>query len=93
MPTVTTTIDLEATPEQVWDILIDTGGHSTWNPFITTLADTLEVGQKLDIRIAPPGGKAMTFHPTVTAVQPAQRLAWLGHLGFPVCSTAHTRSP
>jgi uncharacterized protein YndB with AHSA1/START domain len=71
MRTITATIDLEATPERVWDILIDTIGHSTWNPFITTIAGTLEVGRKIDIRIAPPGGRAMTFHPTVTAVEPA----------------------
>jgi hypothetical protein len=83
MHTITATIDLEATPEQIWTILADTDGHSTWNPFITKLTGTLEVGQKLNIRIAPPGGRSMTFHPTVTAAQPAHRLAWLGHLGFP----------
>ena len=50
--------------------LTDTAKYSTWNPFITKLGGTLAVGQKLDVRIAPPGGKPMSFRPTVTDVQP-----------------------
>jgi hypothetical protein len=79
---VTARVILDAAPERVWQILTDTDGHSAWNPFITTMAGTLAVGQKLDVRIAPPGGKAMTFHPTVTDVDAPHRLAWVGHLGI-----------
>lgn len=80
---VSATVDLEASPEQVWEILTDTSGHARWNPFITTMAGTVAVGEKLDIQIVPPGGKTMRFRPTVTDVQPPYRLAWLGHLGVP----------
>src|SRR4051812_42918848 len=80
---ITATVDLDASPERVWAVLADTGRYPAWNPFITRIAGTLAVGEKLDIRIAPPGGKPMSFHPTVTDVQPLLRLAWLGHLGFP----------
>jgi hypothetical protein len=88
---ISATVDLDAPPERVWAVLTDTAKYSTWNPFITKLGGTLAVGQKLDIRIAPPGGKPMSFRPTVTDVQPAHRLAWLGHLGFPgLFDGAHT---
>jgi hypothetical protein len=91
MRTITATVDLDATPEHVWQVLTDTTGHASWNPFITRMAGRVEVGEKLDIRIAPPGGKSMSFHPVVTDVQPAQRLAWLGQLGFPgLFDGAHT---
>jgi hypothetical protein len=91
MRTITATVDLDSTPEHVWQILTDTAGHAAWNPFITAMAGRVEVGQKLDIRIAPPGGKSMSCRPVVTDVQPAQRLAWLGHLGFPgLFDGAHT---
>jgi hypothetical protein len=83
MRQITATVDLDAPPDRVWALLSDTANHSTWNPFIKKMAGTLAVGQKLEIRIAPPGGKPMSFRPTVTDVQPQQRLAWLGHLGFP----------
>jgi len=88
---ISATVDLDAPPDRVWAVLTDTAKYSTWNPFITKLGGTLAVGQKLDIRIAPPGSKPMSFRPTVTDVQPAHRLAWLGHLGFPgLFDGAHT---
>jgi hypothetical protein len=31
----------------------------------------------------PPGGRAVTFRPHVTAVSTASTLEWLGHLGVP----------
>ena len=91
MRNISATVDLDATPDRVWAVLTDTAKYSTWNPFITKLGGTLAVGQKLDIRIVPPGGKPMSFRPTVTDLQPAHRLAWLGHLGFPgLFDGAHT---
>jgi hypothetical protein len=83
MRTLTSTVDLDATPRQVWDVLIDGRAHAQWNPFITQLDGTLEVGNKIDVRIAPPGGKPMSFHPTVTHVEPERRLAWLGRFLVP----------
>ena len=44
----------------------------------------LEVGERLDLTIHPPGGRAdMKFKPWVTAVEPHRYLEWLGHLGMP----------
>lgn len=78
---VTTTID--APPAVVWKVLIDGAGHRAWNPFITELTGELVAGRRLRVRIAPPGGRPMTFRPTVTAVEPERRLAWLGRAGLP----------
>src|SRR3954451_3165591 len=83
MRTVTSTIELDARPEEIWQVLTDTAAHSDWNPFITELHGNLEVGNRIDVRIAPPGGRPMSFHPTVTEVEPGRKLAWLGHLLFP----------
>lgn len=83
MREISVAVDLDTTPDRVWEVLTDTAGHSSWDPFITSIAGTLAVGERLQIRIAPPGGKPMSFRPTVTEVQPPHRLSWLGHLGFP----------
>jgi hypothetical protein len=83
MRTVTSTIELDAGPEEIWSVLTDTAAHSDWNPFITELHGNLEVGNRIDVRIAPPGGRPMSFHPTVTEVEPGRKLAWLGHLLVP----------
>jgi hypothetical protein len=78
---VTTTI--AAPPAVVWEVLTDTAGHSAWNPFLTEFAGELAVGRRLRVRIAPPGGRAMTFRPVVTAAEPERELAWLGRAGLP----------
>lgn len=83
MRTITTTIELDATAEEVWDVLTDTAAYPRWNPFITRLDGTLEVGSRVQLRIAPPGGKPMVFRPIITVVEPGHRLAWLGRLLIP----------
>jgi hypothetical protein len=64
-------------------VLTDTAALSAWNPFITELTGTLRVGSRIDIRIAPPGRRPMTFHPTITHLEPGRRIAWLGRLLLP----------
>ena len=83
MRTVTSAIELDAPPARIWQVLTDTAAHSDWNPFITELDGKLEVGNRIDVRIAPPGGRPMSFHPTVTEVEPGRKLAWLGHFLVP----------
>ena len=76
-------IDIEAPPAAVWAVLTDTQSYSEWNPFIPHLAGELREGAKLEVRIKPPGGRAMTFKPTVLAVEPERELRWRGRLVLP----------
>lgn len=76
-----TQIDIDATPETVWNIITDLDQYAEWNPFIVEASGDIVVGSKLRNRMQPPGGKAMTIKPAVTAVEPAQTFEWLGHLG------------
>ncbi len=78
-----TEIEIEATPAAVWEILTDLDRYADWNPFITSTAGTVAVGEKLTNRLEPPGGKAMTFKPTVTVVEAERTFEWLGRLGLP----------
>jgi hypothetical protein len=77
-----TEINIDATPEVVWEILTDLDQWTNWNPFITSSAGRPELGEKLVNRMEPPGGKAMTFKPRVTVVEDATTFEWLGKLGF-----------
>lgn len=80
---LTTEVDITAPPEEVWRHLTDLDAFPEWNPFITRAEGAVEVGQRLTIRLEPPGGKPMTFRPTVTVVEPGVALEWLGRLGIP----------
>lgn len=76
-------IEIDAAPETVWAILTDLTAYPDWNPFITSAEGTVGVGERLVNRLEPPGGKAMTFKPTVTEVDDGRVLEWLGRLGVP----------
>ena len=77
-----TEIDIDATPQVVWQVLTDLDTYEEWNPFITSAAGKAEVGEQLVNRIEPPGGSAMTFKPKVTVAEPAETFEWLGKLGL-----------
>jgi hypothetical protein len=76
-------IDIQATPERVWQVLTDFGAYPQWNPFMTRADGTPHPGEHLTIRLQPVDGRAVTFRPTVLEATPAVRLRWLGHLLVP----------
>ena len=83
MRTIQTTAVLDVTPDIAWQVLTDFPAHAEWNPFMRRIDGDPTDGARLTVRLAPPGGRAMTFRPTVTAADPGRLLEWLGHLGVP----------
>jgi len=83
MKTVSSTVEINASPERVWGVLTDLPGHASWDPFITSISGALVPGQKLNVRIEPPGSRPTSFKPTVTSVVENRELAWLGRLVMP----------
>ena len=75
-------IEIDAPADRVWQALTDTADYS-WNPFIHRLEGKLVVGEKLQVEIEPPEGRAMMFKPTVLQVEPARKLRWLGRFLLP----------
>ncbi len=78
-----TDIEIDAPSEAVWDILIDLDGYADWNPFVVSSQGTVAVGEQLTNRMQPPGGRAITFRPKVTAVEKDRVFEWLGRPGLP----------
>jgi len=78
-----TRIEIDATPEQVWSLLLDFAAYPAWNPFIRAIEGRAESGARLKVRIQPPGRRAMDFRPLVQCVDPGRELRWLGRLLVP----------
>jgi len=76
-------IEINASPEHVWAILTDFASYPQWNPFIRSISGELKVGERLDVRLEPPGGRGITLRPTVLSAEPNRQLRWLGHLLVP----------
>jgi len=80
---IETTVEIDAPPAAVWRVLTDFPTYGEWNPFIPTIAGNVQVGERLTVRLEPPGGKGMTIEPTVLAAEPERELRWKGRLVIP----------
>jgi hypothetical protein len=78
-----TQVDIQATPERVWEVLTDFAAYPEWNPFMIEASGTAVRGERLTVRMQPAGGHAMTFRPTVLEATPQQRLRWIGRVLLP----------
>ena len=80
---IETTVEIDAPPAAVWRVLTDFESYGDWNPFIRSIAGNVREGERLTVRLEPPGGKGMTITPTVLAAKPDRELRWKGRLVIP----------
>ena len=82
MKELRTEIEIQASPEKVWQVLTDLDRYPEWNPFIHHAIGKAEVGGKVDITFKS-GSKEMTLHCTVIKAEPNKELRWRYHVGLP----------
>ncbi|RIZ67822.1 MAG: SRPBCC domain-containing protein [Methylococcales bacterium] len=80
---IRTEIEIDATPEQVWSILINFIDYPQWNPFVRSITGIAKMGEQLTVLVQPTGAKAMTFRPKVLNASPNHEFRWLGHFLLP----------
>ena len=73
-------IQIDAPAERVWELLTDFASYPQWNPFIRNISGQPATGERLRVRLVPPGGRGMTFKPRVLNAEPNREFRWLGHL-------------
>ena len=78
--TLEASIQIDATPAQVWAVLADTAAYPGWNPFIIRSSGTVRVGDTLTNIMHDATGNT-TFTPTVQVIEPGRELRWLGKVG------------
>lgn len=83
MKRLRTEISIGAAPAVVWTTLTDFDAFPSWNPFIVSIKGEPTAGSRLEVRIRPPGRRAMTFGPVVITAKPNEELAWLGRVLVP----------
>lgn len=74
---------INAAPSKVWSVLMDFEGYPQWNPFIKHIKGEAKEGEKIKVRIEPPGAMGMNFTPRILNVDENRELRWLGHFIFP----------
>jgi hypothetical protein len=80
---IETSIEIDAPAARVWEVFSDFERYPDWNPFVASLEGRVEVGERIEARLTPPGGKGMTFKPEVVAYDAEREFRWLGRLLVP----------
>lgn len=73
-------ININATPMDVWEVLIDFERYPSWNPFIQKISGHKALNSRLSILIHLPDGMKMTFKPKIIQYIENTELRWKGKL-------------
>jgi hypothetical protein len=76
-------VEIQSSPQRVWEVLTDFAAYAEWNPFIVQAAGRAVPGSRLELRMRLPGRRPTRFRPQVLDAEPAHRLRWLGRLLLP----------
>lgn len=80
MKMVTTEIEIEAPPAQVWSALTDLSRYPEWNPHIRAGTGQVAAGNRLTLRMHPAGGRPVTVRPVVLVAEPGAQWRLRGGL-------------
>jgi hypothetical protein len=78
--TISTTVDIDAPAQAVWDVLTDFAAYGEWNPSIR-IEGTARTGARLVVHMGTDSGHDTVFKPTVLAAVPGREFRWVGRLG------------
>ena len=88
MKELTTEIIINASAEQVWQVLTNFSAYREWNPFIISSSGEAIEGNQLTNQMKQ-GDKTMTFKPRLVKVEKNRRLEWIGRLWVPGLFDGH----
>jgi hypothetical protein len=75
-----TVIEINASVEDVWNVLMDHKAYPNWNPFIKQISGSTRPGEKLSATIQNEGKKPMEFAPIVLVNETNKEFRWKGKL-------------
>lgn len=82
MDEIITTIEIDAPPQAVWDVLLDFDQYDQWNPTVD-LTGRPEEGELLSLVLTLPERKPQAFRPKLLVVDEPTELRWQGRLFVP----------
>lgn len=83
MKEIRTEVDIDSSPEKVWQVLTDFGHYRDWNPFIRDITGKLNEGSRLEIQISTSTKKTRKYRPVLTKIEPNREMRWLGKAFLP----------
>lgn len=92
---ISTSIEIAATPQNVWAVLADLASYPQWHPAYRSVTGQLAAGSKLTITTTDPAtGHPRTVKVKVLTAEPGTELRWASKLlGIPVNKRSFLLSP
>jgi len=82
MKQIETAIEIKASKEAIWTVLMNFEDYPTWNPFIKSIKGKAEKGKQIEVNIQLEGMKLQTFTPEVLVFDVNKEFRWKGKLGI-----------
>jgi len=83
MKELRTEIEIQASPEKVWQALTNLENYPDWNPFIHHAIGKAKVGEKVDLDFQP-DSSGMKLHCTVIKAETNRELCWKYQVVHPI---------
>ncbi|MDD3246469.1 MAG: SRPBCC domain-containing protein [Methanosarcina sp.] len=81
---ISTEIEIFASVDRIWQILMDFAAYPNWNPYIKEISGEAKVGSKIKVHMKPEWEKkGVIIHPRIIRLEPGKELTWKGSFFFP----------
>jgi hypothetical protein len=77
------TIQIVASPSEVWWHLTNFQAYPEWNPFITRVEGDLREGGRLNVTVDPHLMPSFAYRPKIIVAEAERELCWRGRPGVP----------
>ena len=73
-------IEINGSPQQVWECLTNFDRLPEWNPFMQRASGVVQQNEQIEVHLVLPDSISLTVTPTLLKVDPGRELRWLGDL-------------
>jgi hypothetical protein len=82
MKEINNEVEIQASPEEVWQVLTELDEYADWNPLLHDAVGKVQEGEKVDVTFQTASKKG-TLHCSVVRVEPNRELRWKYHVLLP----------
>lgn len=76
-------VEIQASPEEVWEVIVDFDSYSEWNSQLEYLGGEVEPGGTLQLKLTAEGAEPYEFSPVISHWEEPTKFAWLARTGLP----------
>lgn len=88
---IDTSIDIEATPGEIWQVLTDLNAYDQWNPMLNRVRSSLAPGSRVSFQVQRDSGSPLKLEGRIRRLSECRHLAWRGGSVLFICGEHYFR--